>query len=211
MPARAARCGPRGRSGADDLTFHSISAHLLYGDKSKSAQERRQEFEALLRWLLSRTKQANRMYYEDMILFGDLNLEFEASISGSAEIEDMIKDLNDEVGAGFKVNFPFITPHPDHGLLKSTARMTQTYDHIAFFTRKDRLPDHNKNGGAGADGPDGYDYGVFNFANLFAKALKSQDNWLALPDNERKSLVKRFEFDVSDHLPIWVRLPIPGA
>ena len=87
--------------------------------------------------------------------------------------------------------------------------MTQTYDQVGFFGLARALPIPEENDGAGRNGANGYDYGVFVFADLFAKALHDAPSFLTAPNP--KSFVKRFEHDVSDHHPIWVRLPVPGA
>jgi hypothetical protein len=48
---------------------------------------------------------------------------------------------------------------------------------------------------------------VFRFVDLFAKAL--HDKRVAdLSAAERKALYRKFEHDVTDHLPVWVRLPV---
>ena len=50
--------------------------------------------------------------------------------------------------------------------------------------------------------PTGPDYGVFNFTELFTKAL-------GVPEYQREELIKRFKHKVSDHMPLWMRLPLP--
>ena len=50
--------------------------------------------------------------------------------------------------------------------------------------------------------PIGPDYGVFNFVDLFQKAL-------SVPNSELRALFGRFEHKVSDHMPLWLRLPLP--
>ena len=176
------------------------------------------EFEALVDWLRWRTKAKERLYHENMVLFGDLNLEFEKQFTSLEAADQAIKDMNKDIGAGYRVNFPFLDvpkkrqapPTGDgKGRYMSTARMTQTYDQIGFFGLNGALPDHVANDDAGMNGPDGYDYGVFCFADLFAKALHDEPVFLDLPDPG--TFVKRFNWDVSDHHPIWTRLPVPGA
>ena len=63
-------------------------------------------------------------------------------------------------------NFPFLTPHPKHGELRTNARLDQTYDQIAVFSNDVRLPNPEDNSNAGTLGNDGYDYGVFNFVDI---------------------------------------------
>lgn len=208
----------RGENGADPVPFHAVNAHLLYGDKSKSAEERKMEFDALVNWLRWRTKAEDRLYHKNIIAFGDMNLEFDERYTSEDDADQEIKEMNQDIGAGFKVNFPFLDtpakrgPAPEgdgKGRYTSTARMTQTYDQIGLFGHDGALPDHNANGTAGANGPNGFDYGVFAFADLFARALHDAEGFLDLPG--KVDFVKRFEHDVSDHHPIWLRLPVPGA
>ncbi len=52
----------------------------------------------------------------------------------------------------------------------------------------------------------GPDYGVFNFVDLFSVALKGKP-FADLGPTARTNLVARFEHKVSDHMPLWVRLP----
>lgn len=198
------------KAGADPLRFLAINAHLLYG---VNPEERRWEFEALIDWLSIRAKNAKRMYYPNLLLLGDCNLEFERFNLTRTEIDDRLKLLNSTVlksGTAAKVNFPLLTPHPTRGELRTTARLTQTYDQIGIFSHDAGWPDVSANNTAGQGGADGYDYGVFKFTDLFAHALH-QRGFVDLPQSTRKALIKNCEHDVSDHLPAWVRLPIPGA
>lgn len=50
--------------------------------------------------------------------------------------------------------------------------------------------------------------GAFDFSQLITRALTGE-SFEQLPHRRRRELVGRFEHDVSDHLPIWVRLPLP--
>jgi hypothetical protein len=56
--------------------------------------------------------------------------------------------------------------------------------------------------------PTGPDYGVFEFTDLFSDALKRKP-FRALGERARQELVARFEHKVSDHMPLWLRLPLP--
>ncbi len=71
-----------------------------------------------------------------------------------------------------------------------------------------RLPDPTQNAHAGSD-PDGFNYDVFNFVELFSSALHGKP-YGGLTKPERKVLIKKFEHDLSDHMPIWIRLPKPS-
>ncbi|MFC1995136.1 endonuclease/exonuclease/phosphatase, partial [Chloroflexota bacterium] len=104
---------------------------------------------------------------------------------------------------GVSVNFPFLDIHPDRSdVFKTNARLSQTYDQIGLFSRDKRLPTHKDNETIMGKNPVGPDYGVFNLTELFAKALD-------VGDSEQGALIKRFEHKVSDHMPLWLRLPLP--
>ncbi|MDH3917983.1 MAG: hypothetical protein OEU25_07345, partial [Rhodospirillales bacterium] len=108
-----------------------------------------------------------------------------------------------------KLNFPFLTRHPIHGeFLRSNARLNQTYDQIGLVIHDPRLPDHGRNAQAGGD-PDGFNYDVFNFVELFSTALHDKP-FDELSKRDRNALIKKFEHDLSDHMPIWIRLPKPS-
>ena len=85
--------------------------------------------------------------------------------------------------------------------------MTETYDQIAFFSHDDRLPDPSENAAAGLT-KDGFDYGVFNFVELFSKAVNGKSIG-SLSKADQSSFIDRFQHKVSDHMPLWLRLPLP--
>ncbi len=208
-----------GAPGATPYEFLAVNAHLLYGDKSKQAEERRMEFFALIEWLSGRAKNVTNLYHKDLILFGDLNLDFDDPLTDMTEIEGVLKGLNKgELNrTGVKVNFPFLDVHPtrthlppEQGIFRTAARKEQTYDQIALFLHDKRLPRHEKNAKAGKT-VDGFDYGVFDFVDLFAEAMHpGTQGFLSLSKQDRKALLKKFEHDLSDHMPIWIRLPLPA-
>ena len=106
------------------------------------------------------------------------------------------------------VNFPFLDVHPGRDdVFRTNARLTETFDQIGLFSRDPRLPSYTDNASMGAH-PLGPDYGVFEFGDLFSQAILGS-SFRELSARERRSLVPRFEHKVSDHLPLWVRLPLP--
>lgn len=198
-----------GLGDAEPYKFLAVGAHLLFGEGSKAEQlrERQNEFEALVEWLMWRMTN-KEVYYRDMLLFGDLNLEFEEADERRPEIEAFIKKKDQKLkGKSGSVYFPFIDAHPTDGIVRTNARADQTYDHIAFFGHDKRFPNHTHTLRA-RQTPDGFDYGVFNFADLFSEALHEKP-LAELTNGQRKTLFSKFEHDVSDHMPIWVRLPRP--
>ncbi len=200
---------PRTGTQARPYEFLVVNAHLLYGQNKK---ERLWEFIALIEWLSLRAKSRKRTYYENLLLMGDCNLEFKHIKATREKIDNWLKNLNEKQLKGSKAakaNFPLLTPHPQRNELRTNTRQDQTYDQIALFAHDDRLPDVEANHSAGS-ALDQYDYGVFKFTDLFAQALFSK-KFEALTKEQQGWLVDRTEWDVSDHMPAWFRLPVPGV
>ena len=210
-----------GRPRRKPYRFLAVNAHLLYGHRDRQAQERRMEFFGLIGWLVARARQAKRMYHKDIIMFGDLNLDFDQPVSDREEIEDGLRSLNRGQLRGTsraKVNFPFLDVHPSRkkieeaegtqaAIFRTNPRMNQTYDQIALFIDDERLPNHDMNRRAGKT-EGGFDYRVFDFVELFAQAIHGKA-FEELSKTASGALIGKFEHDVSDHMPIWIRLPLP--
>ncbi len=94
-------------------------------------------------------------------------------------------------------------------VLRTNASLTQTYDHIGLVTHDRRFPTYWENADAGLTAG-GFDYGAFDFVGLFAEAVLGKP-WSALRYSQRRSFVDRFEHEVSDHIPVWIRLPRPDG
>jgi len=202
-----------GRNGAASIDFLAINAHMLYG---KSEVERTREFFALLDWLVNRAKSTKRLYFQNLILMGDLNMDFESAESRYSDIVRHLIELQSNLLTGqnaARVNFPFLNVHPNETTLYHTnARRDETFDHIAFFIDKHEqgLPFDGDNATARKNGPNGYDYGVFDFSELMAQAVHDKP-FNQLSKSQISGLYARAKADVSDHMPIWVRIPVPGA
>jgi endonuclease/exonuclease/phosphatase family metal-dependent hydrolase len=198
-----------GGNGADPYEFLVVNAHLLYG---KEKQEREWEFMALLDWLTVRAKQGNKLYHPNLLLLGDCNLDFDSKTTVMRnEIDARIKTLNKTVLKSKKAataNFPILTPHPTNGVIRTALRQKQTYDQIGLFSHDKRLPVPDDNATAGTKS-DGYDYGVFNLADLIAKALY-QKSITDITKQQQTAIFKKAEFDISDHMPVWMRLEKPN-
>ncbi len=198
-----------GGDGVEPYEFLAVSAHLLYGT---NAIEREWEFNALVSWMVDRAKQVKKIYHKNLILLGDLNLNFEETDERREVIESYLKSLNGGglTGTGTEINFPFLDTHPGQSdPYRTNARLSQTYDQVGLLSHDQRLPKHSANQRAGKEGANGYDYGVFNFASLFADALGLKP----IPEmakRTRTSFFRKFEHDVSDHMPLWIRLPKPS-
>ena len=193
-----------GHPGTRPYELMAVNAHLYFGNY---IDDRRQEFNALVDWIMSRFKTQSHAYYPNFILMGDLNLDYDNPGRDRARIEQRIKSLNGELD-GDNVNFPFLDVHPDREeVFRTNARMSETFDQIGLFNRDLRLPTYMDNATMGAElrGPD---YGVFEFGNLFSEAILDRP-YLELSSAERSNFTARFEHKVSDHMPLWVRLPLP--
>ncbi len=193
-----------GHPGTTPYEFMAVNAHLHYGNYMS---DRRQEFNALMEWIIARVKQGDKAYYPNFMLLGDLNLDFDKPKADRKRIEDHLKTFDNNLGQKVDVNFPFLDRHPKHGWLKTNARMNQTFDHIGLFFREKGLPTYLDNEHMG-EFPVGPDFRVFDFANLFSKALFKK-GIKALTKKKREAFYMRFEHKVSDHMPIWLRLPLP--
>ena len=51
---------------------------------------------------------------------------------------------------------------------------------------------------------------MFDFVNLFSEALHGKA-FKKLTKAQQKAFVSRFEFKVSDHMPLWLRLRLPDV
>ena len=103
-----------GHSGTAPYKIMAVNAHLCFGD---SIEERRQEFDALMQWILGRVKEKQATEYANFILLGDLNLDFDHSTRDRTLITQHIKTFNTDMAAAghpAKVYFPFLDVHPKH-------------------------------------------------------------------------------------------------
>lgn len=177
--------------------LHCVNAHLVSG---QNKTEREREFFALLEWLLIDSKNTVAEEGKVTMILADLNLDFERDISRrKAGIEDYVTSINKERRLEAKVNFPFLD-----GSFFTNARKDETFDHIAYIADDTRWPRGRHNDLAGTLGPDQFDYGMFDFVSLFHDAGPAR-----LPDGGID--YGNFEHDLSDHMPIWIRMPVPSA
>ncbi len=183
----------------------TINAHLNFG---KTLLDRELEFEALMDWIRGRAAMDHRAYYRDFLLMGDLNLNYDNPEKDLPGLEAKLKAFNGHSGDAVNVNFPFLGAHPTRTEPFTTdARKDQTFDQIGMFSHDDRLPTFDQNAMMGTN-PRGSDYGVFEFVRLFSDALLGKP-FDSLAGSERSDFFARFERKVSDHMPLWLRLPLP--
>ena len=197
----------KSKATAKSYAFLAVNTHLLYGTRKA---ERKWEFDALIEWLTLRSKKKDRLYAQNLILLGDCNLDFDESEIMRDEIDAFLKGINKTRLRSKKAataNFPLLTPHPTYGELRTNARQSQTYDQIGIFANEKWLPTPDKNHLAG-NKPDSYDYGVFNFTDLIAQALYELP-FDQLDKSRQDALIEKCQWDISDHMPVWIRLPLP--
>lgn len=194
-----------GHPGTEPYEFLAINAHLYFGN---FMSDRRQEFDALMEWILARVREDTSSYAPNFVLMGDLNLDFDRPETDRRRIETHLRGFAAKSGRKYIVNFPFLDKHPRLGrVLRTNARLSETFDHIGLFCRDTRFPSFTDNQSMGAlrIGPD---YGVFEFTQLFSKALHGK-RLGALTKSQKEDLFARFEHSISDHMPLWVRMPLP--
>ncbi len=99
---------------------------------------------------------------------------------------------------------PFLDVHSEQDeAFRTNARKDQTFDQIAIIASDREYPPPHQNDNAGKKA-DCYDYGMFDFAQLFFDVVPEPTSSKA-----RRYQFSAFEFDVSDHMPIWIRLQKP--
>ncbi len=192
--------------GVKPYRFIAVNAHLLYGGDTKIWKgERLREFKALMDWLIARAHKMERMFEPNFILFGDLNLDFEKTNIKREEISTYIKSLNsNNLNNAAKINMPFLDVHPDmEDVFRTNARRNQTFDQIAIIASDREYPPPHQNDNAGKEA-DRFDYGMFDFTQLFFDV--APESTLQKTKRYRYSV---FEYDVSDHMPIWIRVQRP--
>jgi endonuclease/exonuclease/phosphatase family metal-dependent hydrolase len=197
----------KGAATTEPYAFIAVNAHLLYG---KNKHERELEFKALIEWLTLRSKKIRASRHPNLILLGDCNLDFDTSAVMREDIDALLKSLNKTYLKSKKAadaNFPLLSEHPKQGYLKTSLRQKATYDQIGIFSTDNRLPKPHNNKTAGTTAG-GFDYGVFDIGNLISNALHGK-GINEITTKERKTIYKSAEFDITDHLPIWFRQPLP--
>lgn len=205
-----------GHPGAERFTFMAINAHLYFGNFT---DDRHHEVDALLDWIMGRVLEGDDNDALNIVLLGDLNLDFNKPKTDRKRIDAKIKQQNRDGGKEVNVYFPFLDPHPDTRpnqqfmgrdgkILRTNARLSETYDQIGIFSRDPWLKKlRNENAGKQ---PRELDFGVFDFVNLFSEALHGK-TFEKLTEARQKAFVGRFEHKVSDHMPLWLRLPLPDV
>ena len=160
-------------------------------------------------------KAEDRTATPNFILMGDLNLNFDNPRTDGKRIDAQLRELNTQVFDDPEVRriyFPFLDKHPKRKrFLRTNARSSETFDQFGFFNGAEerRLPNDRWRDTIASKAADGFDFDVFDFAELFSQTLKGR-SYRSLSWKDKTALGKKFEHSVSDHLPIWVRVPRPG-
>lgn len=192
----------------------AVNAHLYFGNY---IDDRRQEFFALMNWIMERFKTGENVYFPNFVLLGDLNLDYDNPKKDRARIEEIIKNYDKDgqeiihPEVDINVNFPFLDVHyREKSVFKTNARLDETFDQIGLFFKDPEVgwPSYKDNAKLGTSASIA-DYGVFNFVNLFREALNIKKGVHQMNKSEKKAFYDKFQHKVSDHMPLWLRLPLP--
>ncbi len=207
-----------GHPGLGTYDFLAVNAHLHYG----RMRDRKAEARALFEWIIHKVQSSDS---SNVVILGDLNFDYDNPEKDLQEIlsEFSVIERQSRRRKKLYVSFPFIFSHPNPppthllgDVYRTNIRLNQTYDQIGVFSQDKRVGEfletrssgHGPRTNWGAENMP--DYGVFNFSNLFSVALMGKP-LAELDARQRSSFCKRFEHSVSDHLPIWYRIPLPTA
>lgn len=216
----------QGYPGSERYEFLAVNAHLTFAEGDEA--QRQWEAEAMLEWIMGKIKE-NRSGNLNAVMFGDLNLDFDDPAEDLPRIAAKVRHLNKTLGGSKSrqkkeviLSFPFVFPHPNlpadsvypkGKVLRTNVRLDQTYDQIGLFSLDSRLkgrletkPEGLAKGvwGVAERGPD---YGVFNFSQLFSEALKKKK--VEDLGKDKSHFIGRYDNRVSDHMPLWMRIPLP--
>ena len=207
-----------GHPGLGTYDFLAVNAHLQYG----RMPDRKAEARALFEWIINKVQSRDS---SNVVILGDLNFDYDKPEKDLKEILEEFKVIYRETNQEkpLYVSFPFIFPHPKPfpvhpagEVYRTNISLTQTYDQIGIFSQDRRVGKFLETTGTGHGpytnwGAEGLpDYGVFNFTELFSTALLGK-SVADLNRSEKNQFFRRFENTVSDHLPIWYRIPLPTA
>ena len=199
--------------------FLAVCAHLLYGD---SKEDRQREGGALIKWMMGKARESGTDPM-NLVLFGDLNLDYDKPVKDLERIAEKVAVENRKAQRRVQMSFPFLFAHPntpqipppDGDVFRTNVSLNQTFDQIGILTTDERLKDRlattpkgHAHPEAWGKRPEGPDYGVFNFSELFCRALLGKP-FAEMTSAEKKVFVRRYDFRVSDHMPIWYRFPLP--
>ena len=202
--------------GLASYEFLAVNAHLQYGRLT----DRRAEAVALFEWIIGKVLTSES---PNIMILGDLNFDLDDPKQDLARIIGRFNEISFGQSDDLFVSFPFVYPHPNPPDLhpkdlpfRTNVGLSQTYDQIGVFSRDARVGSflettvtgHGEHTNWGAPGfPD---YGVFNYSDLFSVALNKKP-LNSLSKAKRKDFLTRFEHKVSDHMPIWYRVPLPPS
>lgn len=208
----------RGFPRSEVYPFLAVCAHLLYGD---SEVDRQREGAAIIKWMMGKARESGTDPL-NLVLFGDLNLDYDRPTKDLERIAKFVAAENKKAKRNVEMSFPFLFSHPNTKQLappdpepfRTNVALNQTFDQIGVLTTDERLKTNVATNPTGHAHPElwgahpvGPDYGVFNFSELFCRTLKKKP--FAELGKEKVEFVRRYDFRISDHLPIWYRFPLP--
>ncbi len=189
--------------------FLAFNTHIVFGQKS----DRTAEFQAFLDWLYQRWSRIDRIFAPNFLIFGDMNAEVaKGDLKTSRKellefIEKADKDSKSKArrrasnAAERKLIDQQITLFPftkDTKFLKvpaigSNLSKTERFDQIILMVR---------NLEAKNPGPGLWEVGVLDLPTLVSDALGGTQS--------AKFVEDRIKQQISDHLPIWLRVELPN-
>lgn len=216
--------------GSESYDFLAVNAHLHFGERE---EDRQMENEALMEWILAKVRAVD----QNVVLFGDLNFDLDKPEEDLVRIVKKFRRLGGLVQRQpIHASFPFLFRHPrpkqtsppvsaavaadparlkKHGF-RTNVGLTQTFDQIGVLSRDKRLggrmatsPEGHSPVEVWGRAPEGPDYGVVNLTELFSHVLNGK-SFYELKSKEKTAFKRRYHFSVSDHMPIWLRVPLPG-
>jgi endonuclease/exonuclease/phosphatase family metal-dependent hydrolase len=191
------------------IRFLAFNTHIVFGKKS----DRTAEFQAFLDWLYQRWSRVDRIFAQNFVIFGDMNAEVAKGdlTTSRKELLEFIENADKESKAKARKRasnaaerkvidqqvtlFPFTK---DTKFLKvppigSNLSKTERFDQIILMVRT--LEAQNP-------GPGLWEAGVLDLPTLASNALGGTQS--------AKFIEDRIKQQISDHLPIWLRMEIPN-
>jgi len=189
--------------------FLAFNTHIVFGEIS----DRTAEFQAFLDWLYQRWSRVDRIFAQNFVIFGDMNAEVATGdldtsrkellkFIENADTESKIKARKRARNATERnIINQQVTLYPftkDTKFLKvpqigSNLAKTERFDQIILMVRT--LEARNP-------GPGLWEVGVLDLPTLVSNALGGTTSGKFIED--------RIKQQISDHLPIWLRMELPN-
>ena len=192
-----------------ELAILAYNTHIFYG---ADRDDRTDDFLAFLDWLYGRWTRVGKIFAENFLVFGDMNAEVTSS-RGDVTSRNKILRFVEEADLRCKERalkrakgeernqvreqvtlYPFLkgTRWVDPPKIGSNLGKNEFYDQIILMART--LED----GGKGL-----YEIGVFDIPKLTEDAFRRK-----MTASQRTYQTERIRQQISDHLPIWIRIAL---